>query len=103
MKDIGSGKRGSDELEGNDKHGEVWRVSRISVVLNWLNLNLSLAGDTSQTYLQFLMLHACSYTICFEFFYISWCFYAFSETNLLTRYHSASFLFSAVLCFRKVT
>jgi hypothetical protein len=67
MKDIGSGKRASDKLEGNDKQGEVWRVSRISVVLNWLNLNLSLAGDTSQMYLQFLMLHACSYTICFEF------------------------------------
>jgi hypothetical protein len=26
------------------KQGEVWCVSRISVVLNWLNLNLSLAG-----------------------------------------------------------
>jgi hypothetical protein len=29
--------------------------------------------------------------------------YAFSGTNLLTRCHSASSLFSAVLCFRKVT
>jgi hypothetical protein len=27
-----------------DKQGEVWRVLRISVVLNWLNLNLSMAG-----------------------------------------------------------
>jgi hypothetical protein len=49
------------------------------------------------------MLYACSYTICFEFCYTSWHFYAFSGTNLLTRCHSASFLFSAVFCFRKVT
>jgi hypothetical protein len=31
-----------------------------------------------------------------------WRFYAFYGTNLLTRCHSASSLFSAVLCFRKV-
>jgi hypothetical protein len=37
------------------------------------------------------------------FCYTSWRFYAFSGTNLLTRYHSANFLFSAFLCFRKVT
>jgi hypothetical protein len=37
------------------------------------------------------------------FCYTSWYFYAFSETNLLTRRHSASSLFSAVLCFRKAT
>jgi hypothetical protein len=49
------------------------------------------------------MLHACLYTICFVFCYTSWCFYAFSRTNLLTRCHSASSLFSAVLCFRKAT
>jgi hypothetical protein len=30
-------------------------------------------------------------------------FYAFSRTNLLTRHHSASSLFSATLCFRKAT
>jgi hypothetical protein len=47
------------------------------------------------------MLHACLYTICFVFCYTLWRFYAFSETNLLTRCHSASSLFSAVLCFRK--
>jgi hypothetical protein len=41
------------------------------------------------------MLHACLYTICFVFCYTSWCFYAFSGTNLLTRCHSASSLFSA--------
>jgi hypothetical protein len=56
--------------------------------------------DTSQTYLLFLMLHACLCTICFVFCYTSWRFYAFSKINLLTRCHSASFLF---LCFRKVT
>jgi hypothetical protein len=49
------------------------------------------------------MLHACLYTICFVFCYTSWRFYAFSETNLLTRCHSANSLFSAVLCFRKAT
>jgi hypothetical protein len=49
------------------------------------------------------MPHACFYTICLVFCYTSWHFYAFYGTNLLTRCHSASFLFSAVLCFRKVT
>jgi hypothetical protein len=44
------------------------------------------------------MLHAYSYTICLVFCYTSLHFYAFSETNLLTRCHSASSLFSAVLC-----
>jgi hypothetical protein len=33
------------------------------------------------------MLHACSYTVCLVFCYTSWCFYAFSGTNLLTRCH----------------
>jgi hypothetical protein len=47
------------------------------------------------------MLHACLYTICFEFCYTSWRFYAFPETNLLTRCHSASSLFSAVFVFQK--
>jgi hypothetical protein len=47
------------------------------------------------------MLHACSYTICFVFCYTSWCFYAFSRTNLLTRCHSACSLFSAVFVFQK--
>jgi hypothetical protein len=35
------------------------------------------------------------------FFYTSWHFYAFSGTNLLTRCHSASSLFSAVFVFQK--
>jgi hypothetical protein len=43
------------------------------------------------------MLHACLYTICFVFCYTLWHFYAFFETNLLTRCHSASSLFSAVM------
>jgi hypothetical protein len=47
------------------------------------------------------MLHACLYTICFVFCYTSWRFYAFSRTNLLTRCHSVSFLFSAVFVFQK--
>jgi hypothetical protein len=49
------------------------------------------------------MLHACFYTICLMFRYTLWHFYAFSGTNLLTSCHSASSLFSAILCFRKVT
>jgi hypothetical protein len=47
------------------------------------------------------MLHACLYTICFEFCCTSWCFYAFSGTNLLTRCHSASSLFSPIFVFQK--
>jgi hypothetical protein len=42
------------------------------------------------------MLHACFYTIFLVFHYTSWHFYAFSETNLLMRCHSTSFLFSAI-------
>jgi hypothetical protein len=47
------------------------------------------------------MLHACLCTICFAFCYTSWHFYAFSGTNLLTRCHSASSLFSDVFMFQK--
>jgi hypothetical protein len=47
------------------------------------------------------MLQACLYTICFVFCYTSWHFYAFSETNILTRCHSVSSLFSAVFVFQK--
>jgi hypothetical protein len=47
------------------------------------------------------MLHACLYTICFVFCYTSWYFYVFSRTNLLTRCHSVSSLFSAVFVFQK--
>jgi hypothetical protein len=47
------------------------------------------------------MLHACFNTICLVFRYTSWHFYAFSRTNLLTRCHSASSLFSAIFVFQK--
>jgi hypothetical protein len=47
------------------------------------------------------MLHAYSYTICLVFCYTSWCFNAFFRTNLLTRCHSASSLFSAIFVFQK--
>jgi hypothetical protein len=47
------------------------------------------------------MLHACLYTICLVFCYTSWRFYAFSRTNLLTRCHSASSLFSTIFVFQK--
>jgi hypothetical protein len=47
------------------------------------------------------MLHACFYTIWLVFRYTSWHFYAFSRTNLLTRCHSASSLFSAIFVFQK--
>jgi hypothetical protein len=59
--------------------------------------------DTSQTYLNFLMLHACLYTICFVFCYTLWRLYVLSRTNLLTRCHSVSSLFLMFLCFRKAT
>jgi hypothetical protein len=47
------------------------------------------------------MLHAYFYTICLVFRYTLWYFYAFFGTNLLTRCHSASSLFSAVFMFQK--
>jgi hypothetical protein len=72
--------------------------------LNWLNqcdqFFWGQRTDTSQTYLLFLMLHACFCTICLVVCYTSWRFYAISGTNLLTRCHSASSLFSAVFVFQ---
>jgi hypothetical protein len=59
--------------------------------------------DTLQTYLQFLMLHACFTPIALCFVYTLWHFYAFFGTNLLTRCHSASSCFLLFLCFGKVT
>jgi hypothetical protein len=47
------------------------------------------------------MLHAYFYTICLVFCYTPWYFYVFSGTNLLTRCHNASSLFSAVYVFQK--
>jgi hypothetical protein len=47
------------------------------------------------------MLHACFTPFASCFVYTSWRFYAFSGTNLLTRCHSASFLFSAIFVFQK--
>jgi hypothetical protein len=47
-----------------------------------------------------LILHACLRIICFVF-YTSWRFYAFFGTNVLTRCHSASSLFSAIFVFQK--
>jgi hypothetical protein len=47
------------------------------------------------------MLHACLYNICFVFCYTSWRFSAFSRTNLLTRCHNASSLFSTIFVFQK--
>jgi hypothetical protein len=49
------------------------------------------------------MLHACFTPIVLCFVYTTWHFYAFSETNRLTRCHSASSYFLLFLCFRKVT
>jgi hypothetical protein len=59
--------------------------------------------DTSQMYLKKFIPHACFTPFASCFVYTSWRFYAISGTNLLTRCHSASFLFSVVLCFRKAT
>jgi hypothetical protein len=50
-------------------------------------------ADTLQTYLSFLMLHACFTPIALCFVYTSWHFYAFSGTNLLTICHSTSSYF----------
>jgi hypothetical protein len=47
------------------------------------------------------MLYACFYIICLVFCYTLWHFYAFFGTNLLTRSHSASSLFSTVFVFQK--
>jgi hypothetical protein len=47
------------------------------------------------------MLNACLCTIYFVFCYTLWHFYAFFGTNLLTRCHSASSLFSVVFVFQK--
>jgi hypothetical protein len=80
------------------------RISEALVVVNQRAHNVigyrqaEQVTDTSQTYLQFLMLHACLHTIFFVFCYTLWHFYAFSGTNLLTRCHSASSLY-----FRKAT
>jgi hypothetical protein len=82
-----------------------WHVKNYCFVITYLLENdqeLSLGMlDMSQTYLQFFMLHACLCTICFVFCYTLWHFYAFSETNLLTRCHKASSLFSAIFVFQK--
>jgi hypothetical protein len=45
------------------------------------------------------MLVYAPFALCFV--YTSWHFYAFSRTNLLTRCHSASSLFSAIFVFQK--
>jgi hypothetical protein len=47
------------------------------------------------------MLHACFTPIALCFVYTSWHFCAFSGTNLLTRCHSVSSLFSAIFVFQK--
>jgi hypothetical protein len=47
------------------------------------------------------MLHACFTPIALCYVYTSWRFYAFSGTNLLTRCHSASSLFSTIFVFQK--
>jgi hypothetical protein len=51
-------------------------------------------------FLCYMLVYA-PFSLCFV--YTSWCFYAFSRTNLLTRFHSASSCFLLFLCFRKVT
>jgi hypothetical protein len=47
------------------------------------------------------MLHAYFYTICLVFHYTLWHFYVFFGTNLLTKCHNASSLFSAIFVFQK--
>jgi hypothetical protein len=62
------------------KLGDCWYVSNVSIIFDAPCL---------------------FYTNCFVFCYTSWRFYAFSRTNLLTRCHSTSFLFSAIFMFQK--
>jgi hypothetical protein len=50
------------------------------------------------TFLCSMLVHA-PFALCFV--YTSWRFYAFSGTNLLTRCHNASSLFSAIFVFQK--
>jgi hypothetical protein len=64
------------------KLGDAWYVSNVSIIF-----------DAPSCFTRFA---SC-------FVYTSWHFYAFSGTNLLTRCHSASSLFFAVLCFEKAT
>jgi len=56
--------------------------------------------DTSQTYLLFLMFHACFIPNATCFNSSLYHFYAFSGTNLLNRCHSASSCFLLSFCFR---
>ena len=58
-------------------------------------------GDTLQTYLYFLMFHACFISTFLCFVHTLEYFYTFYRTNLLTRCHSASCLFSTVFGFKK--
>jgi hypothetical protein len=46
MKDLGSGKRALDELEGKESHkeGKTWCMFENKLIINWLNLNLSLVS-----------------------------------------------------------
>jgi hypothetical protein len=72
-----------DHLELEDRSGQDmdhWYVSNVSIIF----------------YAPCLFIHHF-----FVFCYTSWRFYAFSGTNLLTRCHSASSLFSAVFVFQK--
>jgi hypothetical protein len=56
----------------------------------WYVSNVSIIFDATCLFTHYLL-----------FFYTSWHFYAFSGTNLLTRCHSASSLFSAIFVFQK--
>jgi hypothetical protein len=60
------------------KLGDAWYVSNVSIIF---------------------MLHACFTPFASCFVYTTWHFYAISGTNLLTRCHSASSLFSAIFVF----
>src|SRR4051812_19682229 len=59
-------------------------------------------SNTSETYLQFLMLHACFVSTLLCFVYTLRCFYIFSGTNLLKSCQSVSCLFSSIFGSRKV-
>jgi hypothetical protein len=67
------------------------RMSRVKLGDAWYVSNVSIIFDAPCFF----------YTICLVFRYTSCRFYAISGTNLLTRCHSASSLFSVVFVFQK--
>jgi hypothetical protein len=103
--------RGREDGKGRieSKPSLLLRLLSIHTLFDWFTFEFIrrptplILSPSYWTFVELTLVNACLYTICFVFCYTSWYFYAFSGTNLLTRRHSASSLFSAILCFRKAT